>query len=97
MTDWSTTSSERGPFALTFGYRDESAYASSVQGLVEARVAGRMGERDHTLWGPAAESEAAKRLAWVGLPDESRGLVAEIEALRDELRAKAVDHVVLCG
>ena len=53
-----------GTFHLRVGYRDVTAYTSAVEELVETRVAGRIGERDHTLWGPAAESEAAKRLAW---------------------------------
>ena len=41
--------------------------------------------RTPTLWGPEAEDEAAKRLAWVDLPATSRPLVAEVAALRGEL------------
>ncbi|HLR85765.1 MAG TPA: glucose-6-phosphate isomerase, partial [Nocardioidaceae bacterium] len=86
-----------GTFHLRVGYRDVTAFTSAVEGLVETRVARRISERDHALWGPAAESEAAKRLAWVGLAEESRPLVAEITALRDAQRERGLDHVVLCG
>jgi glucose-6-phosphate isomerase len=53
--------------------------------------------RDASLWGPDAESEAAKRLAWVSLHEESRSLVDEIEQLREEKASQGLDHVVLCG
>lgn len=86
-----------GTFHLRVGYRDVTAFTSAVEELVETRVARRIAERDHALWGPAAESEAAKRLAWVGLADESRPLVAEITALREAQRERGLDHVVLCG
>ena len=45
-------------------------------------VAGRIAGQDATLWGPEAESEAAKRLSWVACPESSRGLVSDIAALR---------------
>ena len=66
-TDWSTVRAE-GPaaFELFFGYPDEAAYASVVEGLVADRVASGIAAQDGTLWGPDAESEASKRLAWVG-------------------------------
>ncbi|OLT44054.1 glucose-6-phosphate isomerase [Serinicoccus sp. CNJ-927] len=65
--------------------------------LVTDQVASRLFARDATLWGPDAESEAAIRLSWVGLPRSSRPLVGEIEALAEELRERGVDRVVLCG
>ena len=46
---------------------------------------------------PSAEAEAANRLSGPGSPRTSRPLVGEIAALRDELAAEGVDHVVLCG
>ena len=93
---WNTTSGA-GDFELYFGYPDEGAFAGTVQQLVDDKVASQLAQRVPTLWGPAAESESAKRLAWVGLAAESRPLVAEIEALREELSARGLDHVVLCG
>lgn len=68
-----------------------------LPGLVEAGFAGKLFDQDPTLWGEAAEEESAKRLSWVGLARSSRPLVGEVAALRDDLRGKGVDHVVLCG
>lgn len=73
------------------------AIARHVDGLVRDAVASRLFQRDATLWGPDAEPEAGKRLAWVGLPRSSRPLVGEIAALRDALAGRGLDHVVLCG
>jgi glucose-6-phosphate isomerase len=73
------------------------AVAAHVPQLVSDRVASRLFAQDHTLWGPAAEDEAAKRLSWVGLPRTSRPLVGEVTALREELRQAGMRRVVLCG
>ena len=48
------------------------AIAAHVPALAEERFASRLFEQDATLWGPDAESEAAVRLSWVGLPRSSR-------------------------
>lgn len=95
MTAWSAT--EGQGFSLSFGYRDEQAYADLVQQLVTDRVASGIAARDRTLWGPAAEDEAGKRLAWVSLSTESRGLVDDIAALQVEHREAGLSRVVLCG
>jgi len=98
VTDWSTAASTGDvSYRLVFGYRDEQEYASAVHELVDDGVAGKMTARDATLWGAEAESEAGKRLAWVGLAESSRPLVDEVNSLRDELGARGYDHVVLCG
>ncbi|GAB4066473.1 glucose-6-phosphate isomerase [Angustibacter speluncae] len=73
------------------------AVEREVPTLDASEVAQRLAAQDHTLWGEAAESEASIRLGWLDAPTASRPLVAEIEALRDELRAEGVDRVVLCG
>ena len=73
------------------------AVATHVPTLVADRVASRLFAKDHTLWGPAAEEESAKRLAWTGLPRTSRHLIGEVAALRDELSQVGYDRVVLCG
>lgn len=65
--------------------------------LVEQRVASALARQDPTLWGEAAQPEAARRLAWVGLPETSRPLLATIEALRADLHADGIDRVVLAG
>jgi glucose-6-phosphate isomerase len=73
------------------------AVGAHVARLVADGFAGKLFAQDPTLWGPDAESEAAKRLSWVGLPRTSRPLVEEISTVRSELDAAGVDHVVLCG
>lgn len=86
-----------GGVSLTLGYRDEAALAAAVDQLVADRVASRMTAQDPTLWGPDAQQEASIRLSWVTLAEASRPLVQRIEALRAELAAEGVDHVVLAG
>jgi glucose-6-phosphate isomerase len=95
VTAWNTTAGDG--FELVFGYPDEAAYAAAVERLVTDGVAGKITDQDPTLWGPEAQAEASKRLAWVHLAEQSRPLVAEIEALRQELSGQGLDHVVLCG
>ena len=95
MTSWNTVSGDG--FELYFGYQDEDAFAATVKQLVDDEVASRIAGRDATLWGPEAEDEAGKRLAWVSLAEESRALVDEIIGLRDVLADRGHDRVVLCG
>lgn len=73
------------------------AVTTHVPTLVADQVASRLFAKDHTLWGPAAEEESAKRLAWTGLPRTSRHLIGEVAALREELSQVGYDRVVLCG
>lgn len=68
-----------------------------VPTLVTDMVASGITGFDPALWGPDAEPEAAKRLGWVEAVANSRPLVPEILALRDELRAAGVDHILLGG
>ncbi|MGV1034952.1 MAG: glucose-6-phosphate isomerase [Microbacteriaceae bacterium] len=65
--------------------------------LLEDLVASRITAQDNTLWGAAAESEAAVRLGWTEAVAVSLPLVTEITELRDSLHARGVDRVVLCG
>ncbi len=95
MTDWSTVKGDG--YELFFGYRDEQAFSSTVEELVSDGVASGIAGRDATLWGPDAAEEAGKRLAWVGLTEESRPLVDEIIGLRDLLADRGITRVVLCG
>jgi glucose-6-phosphate isomerase len=76
---------------------DGAAYEQVLGELVGDKVASRIAAQDPTLWGPAAEEEAGKRLAWVSLSESSRGLVPDIAALGVQLREQGVSHVVLCG
>ena len=65
--------------------------------LVAEQFASRLGDEDATLWGRDAESEASIRLGWVHASKNSRSLVSEILALREEFRARGLTRVVLCG
>jgi len=68
-----------------------------VPQLVSDIVASRITGLDGSLWGPAAEEEAGKRLGWTESVSVSTPLVADILALRDKLRANGIDHFVLGG
>ena len=75
----------------------KAAVEAVVPTLVADLVASGITAGDASLWGSAAEAEASTRLGWVQAVSVSRPLVAEIEALREELAAKGVDRVVLAG
>ncbi|MGO2659826.1 glucose-6-phosphate isomerase [Mycetocola reblochoni] len=74
-----------------------AAVEATLPQLLDDHVASRITSQDPTLWGPEAEDESAKRLGWTEAVAVSRALVPEITALRDELRAQGVDHIVLAG
>jgi glucose-6-phosphate isomerase len=75
----------------------EDAVKANVPQLVADLVASGITAQDPALWGPDAEDEAGKRLGWTEAVTVSRPLVKQIVALRDELRAKGVNHIVLGG
>ncbi|WP_458109435.1 glucose-6-phosphate isomerase [Arthrobacter sp. R3-55] len=75
----------------------QQAIAQHIDSLVEEKIATRIFAKDHTLWGPDAESEAAIRLGWVEAATVSQALVWDILELRDALRAEGVSRIVLCG
>jgi glucose-6-phosphate isomerase len=85
---------------LTVDIRSPSVAAAAeflVDRLVEERVASSLANQDPTLWGPRAQEEATRRLAWVALPLTSRPLLATIDALWSQLYADGIDRVVLAG
>ena len=73
------------------------AVRRTVPGLVADLVASGITAQDAALWGPEAEAESEKRLGWTEAVAVSRPLVAEIEALREQLQADGVTHIVLAG
>ncbi|MGN8552632.1 UNVERIFIED_CONTAM: glucose-6-phosphate isomerase [Microbacterium sp. SLM126] len=75
----------------------KSVVDETLPGLVSSLVASGITAGDGTLWGPAAEDEASRRLGWVEAVSVSRPLVPQIEALRQQLAAKGVTRVVLAG
>ena len=58
-------------------------------------VHSRLAKKDSTIWGPAAQVEAAVRLNWIDLPESSRELLPALDALYAKHRDKA--NVILCG
>jgi glucose-6-phosphate isomerase len=73
------------------------AAAAALLDAVSADAAARLAEGDPTLWGSAAESEAAIRLGWVDVTVASRALLPRLNELRAELSAEGLDHIVLSG
>ena len=63
--------------------------------LLQDRVASRLGAQDADLWGAPARDEAAKRLGWIDLFEDSRALVPHIAQLTRELRAEGVGIVYI--
>jgi len=55
----------------------------------------RLKTKDSTIWGPEAQAEAAIRLNWIDLPESSRELLPQFDALAAKHRDK--EHVILCG
>ncbi len=55
----------------------------------------RLKIKDSTIWGPEAQAEAAIRLNWIDLPESSRDLLPQLDALAAKHRDKS--NVILCG
>jgi glucose-6-phosphate isomerase len=55
----------------------------------------RLAAKDSTIWGAAAQEEAATRLNWIDAPETSRDLLPELDALSAKFRD--LTRVVLCG
>ncbi|MFL6074687.1 MAG: glucose-6-phosphate isomerase [Mycobacteriales bacterium] len=62
-----------------------------------AAVAGKLADKDPTLWGHEAEPEASIRLGWVDLAATSRDLLPRLAKLSAELQREGLDRVVLAG
>ena len=60
-------------------------------------ILSRLAAKDHTLWGPEAEAEAAIRLNWIDLPTSSRALLPELDALTAWARTREISTIVLAG
>ena len=55
----------------------------------------RLALKDSSLWGSEAQAEAMLRLNWIDLPETSRDLLPQLDALSAKHRDKL--HIVLCG
>ncbi|MFM1844945.1 MAG: hypothetical protein RI917_263, partial [Actinomycetota bacterium] len=69
----------------------------AIESIIDSQIASRIADKDSTVWGAAAQPEASIRLGWVSSYRDSSNLVPEIIQLRDELRSKGIDRIVLCG
>jgi len=76
---------------------DPAALDRALTDLIDTRFASRMADQDASLWGPEAEDEAKRRLAWVSLAETSRALVPAIAKLREQMISRGLTRVVLCG
>ncbi len=68
----------------------ESKEYKSLQAFHE-----RLKSKDSTIWGPEAQAEASIRLNWIDLPESSRDLLPQFDALAAKHRDKK--NVILCG
>ena len=57
----------------------------------------KLAAKDPSLWGAAAANEAAIRLDWVDLPQESRELLPTLDALSAWSRELGHENFILCG
>ncbi|MGH3545453.1 MAG: hypothetical protein ACRDPW_05965, partial [Mycobacteriales bacterium] len=69
----------------------------TIAALLRDDIPRRLAAGDATLWGPDARTEASARLGWLTLAATSRHLVSDLKAVRKELLADGLDHVVLAG
>ena len=70
---------------------------SQLADLLGNRIASRIGAKDASIWGPAAESEASIRLNWLDAPQHGTALVEAVQPVADAFRAQGVTRVVLSG
>ena len=57
----------------------------------------RLANCDPTIWGHEAQAEASIRLGWVSLPESSRDLLPQLDALSAWSRERGHSHFILCG
>jgi glucose-6-phosphate isomerase len=75
--------------ALTQIDRDSEIY-HNLQ-IIHRKIA----KKDSSTWGAKAAAEAAIRLNWIDLPEQSEALLPEIAQLRR--RFSSINQIVLCG
>ncbi|WP_433677397.1 glucose-6-phosphate isomerase [Microbacterium gorillae] len=84
-------------FRLRLSGHPREVAEAVVPALVDDLVASGIADQNPTLWGSVAKADAEIRLGWVQSVEISRPLVAEVVALRDDLRRRGLDRVVLAG
>ena len=74
----------------------DTAVEASVDDLVARDAPARLWSRDHTLWQDDPK-EVADRLGWLGVVQEMRAAVPELEAFASGAAAEGLRHAVLLG
>jgi glucose-6-phosphate isomerase len=67
--------------------------SSLYKKLLDAHL--RLVKKDTAIWGAEAAAEASIRMDWIDLPNESRALLAQLDALF--AKHKHLSKVILCG
>ena len=60
-------------------------------------ITGKLAQKDPSLWGEKARPEAAIRLGWVDLPENSRQLLPALDSLCAWSRERGHENFILCG
>jgi transaldolase / glucose-6-phosphate isomerase len=75
----------------------QASVISAVERAAESHVAGRVREKDASLWGAPGTPEVANRLGWVDVAQRMSAQLDELEAFAGELRDEGTEHVVVLG
>ena len=75
---------------------DQPQVAATLARMQRARVAGRIWDRDHTVW-KQASTEISNRLGWLGLPVRMGSQLKNILELASQVQREEMRHVVLLG
>jgi glucose-6-phosphate isomerase len=84
---------------VTVSASGDAAEAASrlTEGLVEDRIASRIGAQDSTVWGPSADAEASVRLGWTDAYASVLEILPQLESLVASTRAEGKTRVVLAA
>lgn len=72
-------------------------YDAALSDLVNSAFASRLFAQDDALWGASHSAEAAIRLGWVDPFSDAPQIINEANKLHEQLAAKQIDRIVLCG
>ena len=73
--------------------KDVDTNSSLYKKLLDTHL--RLVKKDSAIWGAEAAAEASIRMDWIDLPNESRALLAQLDALF--AKHKHFSNVILCG
>ncbi len=67
--------------------------------MSDMQIISRIHRIDPTVWTtkPHGAAEVQKRLGWLDLPEDNRGLIPDLEAFADECRSDGFEQVLLLG